>query len=76
MTQEPRDQQLKLDAKEREEPTAEELEAPSADTIGIDDPVRMYLREIGKVALLTAEEGPPWARPSHHHDGSVVSAAA
>src|SRR5665811_1743959 len=42
-----------LDAKEREEATAEEL---SADMIGIDDSVRMYLREVGTVALLTAEE--------------------
>ncbi len=41
---------------------AEAVAHPDLDTPSIDDPVRMYLREIGRVALLTAAEEVTYAK--------------
>jgi len=53
----------KIEAEEEEEPEKDiEAGLPLEDQEGIDDPVRMYLREIGKVSLLSADDEKRLAR--------------
>jgi RNA polymerase primary sigma factor len=53
---------LKLSAEADEEREATQTAVPLEDQEGIDDPVRMYLREIGKVFLLSAADEKHLAR--------------
>lgn len=61
--EEPNDEQIKeLEREQEQEDNLADLDFSVPDGVAIDDPVRMYLKEIGRVPLLSAQDEVDLAR--------------